>query len=217
MKTARIPVALEGIPFISLAGFATLIAALLHYEAAAVGGLAVTAFVLYFFRDPSRLVPEDESALVSPADGRVILVKQVTDDRYLNATVHKVSIFMNVFDVHVNRVPYAGTVERIDYSPGRFYSADSARAELENETCAVILDAGRGRRLAVVQMAGLIARRIVCWAEKGDALQKGSRFGLIRFGSRVDLYLPLELRLEIKIGQRVKAGETVLGRFSSLP
>ena len=181
MKIAHIPVALEGTPFILFAAFATLIAALLGKGPAAVAGLAVTAFVLYFFRDPSRVVPDDESVMVSPADGRVILVDQVEDDHYLHTTVQKISIFMNVFDVHVNRAPFGGTVERIVYEPGRFYSADSPRAALENETCAVILDAGLGRRLAFVQMAGLIARRIICWAEKGDSLAKGSRFGLIRF------------------------------------
>jgi len=216
MKIARIPVALEGSPFILFAAFATLIAALLDQEAAALIGLAGTAFVLYFFRDPSRVIPDDPSTLVSPADGRVILIEQVVDDCYLNATVQKISIFMNVFDVHVNRVPFAGLVEGIIYSPGRFYSAGSSRAALENETCAVVLDGGHGRRMAFVQMAGLIARRIVCWAEKGDSLSKGSRFGMIRFGSRVDLYLPLELRLEIKKGQCVKAGSTILGRFPAL-
>lgn len=216
MKIARIPVALEGTPFIAFAAFVTLLAALLDNEVAAVGALAVTAFVLYFFRDPSRVVPDDPATLVSPADGRIILIEQVVDDRYLQASVQKISIFMNVFDVHVNRTPYAGLVEKIVYSPGRFYSADSPRAALENETCAVVLDGGEGRRMAFVQMAGLIARRIVCWAEKGDLLAKGSRFGLIRFGSRVDLYLPLELRLEIKKGQRVKAGQTILGRFPAL-
>ncbi len=216
MKIARIPVALEGTPFILFAAFATLVAALLQQEAATLLGLAVTAFVLYFFRDPSRVVPDDVATLVSPADGRIILIEQVDDDCYLKASVQKISIFMNVFDVHVNRVPYAGVVEQIIYAPGRFYSADSPRAALENETCAVVLDGGQGRRLAFVQMAGLIARRIVCWAEKGDSLRKGSRFGLIRFGSRVDLYLPLDLRLEIKKGQCVKAGQTILGRFPSL-
>lgn len=215
MKIVRIPVALEGAPFITFAAFATLVAALLHQETAALLGLMGTAFVLYFFRDPSRVVPDDPQTLVSPADGRVILIEEVVDDCYLQARVQKVSIFMNVFDVHVNRTPYAGLVERIVYVPGRFYAADSPRAALENETCAVVLDGGPGRRLAFVQMAGLIARRIVCWAEKGDVLAKGSRFGLIRFGSRVDLYLPLDLRLEVKIGQRVKAGVTVMGRFPS--
>jgi len=213
MKTARIPVALEGAPFIAFAAFVTLIAALLDKGAAALLGLALTTFTLYFFRDPSRVVPADPSALTSPADGRILLVEQVVDDRYLHTTVQKVSIFMNVFDVHVNRSPYSGVVEKISYTPGRFYSADSPRAALENETCAVVLDGGPGRRMAFVQMAGLIARRIVCWAEEGDTLAKGSRFGLIRFGSRVDLYLPLDLRIEVKKGQVVKAGQTVLGRF----
>ncbi len=213
MKKPHVPVALEGLPFILFAAFATLIAALAGGKALALAGLALTAFVLYFFRDPSRVVPHEDNLLVSPADGRVILIEQVEDERYLKAKAQKISIFMNVFDVHVNRSPLAGRVERIDYAPGRFYSADSPRAALENETCAVVLDAGGGRRLACVQMAGLIARRIVCWAEPGDTLAKGVRFGLIRFGSRVDLYLPLDLRLELKRGQRVKAGETVLGSF----
>jgi phosphatidylserine decarboxylase len=213
MKTPRIPVALEGTPFILFAAFATLIAALLRQECATVAALAVTAFTLYFFRDPSRLVPDDETAVVSPADGKIILITEVQDDRYLQARVQKVSIFMNIFDVHVNRCPFPGLVERVVYEPGRFYSADSSRAALENETCAVVLAAANGRRLAFVQMAGLIARRIVCWAEKGDALTRGSRFGLIRFGSRVDLYLPLDLPLAVKLGQRVTAGVTVLGRF----
>jgi len=215
MKTPRIPVALEGTPFILFAAFATLIAALLEQDAAAGVGLAATAFVLYFFRDPSRHVPDDETALVSPADGRVIIVDEVQDDHYLHTKVRKISIFMNVFDVHVNRVPCSGQVEKIVYEPGRFYSADSTRAALENETCAVILNTASGHRLAFVQMAGLIARRIVCWAQKGDTLSKGLRYGLIRFGSRVDLYLPLEMRLEVKLGQRVKAGESVLARFVS--
>ena len=213
MKKPHVPVALEGLPFILFAAFATLIAALAGGKALALAGLALTAFVLYFFRDPSRVVPHEDNLLVAPADGRVILIEQVEDERYLKAKAQKISIFMNVFDVHVNRAPLAGRVERIDYAPGRFYSADSPRAALENETCAVVLDAGGGRRLACVQMAGLIARRIVCWAEPGDTLAKGVRFGLIRFGSRVDLYLPLDLRLELKRGQRVKAGETVLGSF----
>ncbi|MDD5757918.1 MAG: phosphatidylserine decarboxylase family protein [Desulfobulbaceae bacterium] len=216
MKITRIPVALEGTPFILFAAFATLIAALLDNVAVTLIGMAITSFTLYFFRDPSRVVPDDATALVSPADGRIILVEQVVDDRYLKARVQKVSIFMNVFDVHVNRVPFPGQVERIVYSPGKFYSADSPRAGLENETCAVVLDGGPGRQMAFVQMAGLIARRIVCWAEKGDVLRKGARFGLIRFGSRVDLYLPLELRLEVSMGQRVKAGQTILGRFDAV-
>lgn len=215
MKKIRIPVASEGTPFILFAAFATLILALVSMKIPALAALAGTAFVLYFFRDPSRIVPDDDSALVSPADGRIIVLdSKYRDDRYLMAEVQKISIFMNVFDVHVNRTPCSGMVKEIVYKAGRFYSADSIRAGLENETCALILDVGENRRIACVQMAGLIARRIVCWAEKGDSLARGSRFGMIRFGSRVDLYLPAELKIEVKNGQRVKAGETILGRFT---
>lgn len=213
MKKPHVPVAKEGYPFIFLAAFATLVAAVLHYELTAVAGVAATAFVLFFFRDPSRVITADQDAIVSPADGKVILIEKVFDDKFINEHAHKVSIFMNVFDVHVNRTPFPGTVEKIHYAPGRFFSADTDRGALENEACAVVIEAGAGKRLAFVQIAGLLARRIVCWAEKGDALARGQRFGLIRFGSRVDLYLPMTVQLEVGVGQRVKAGETVLGYF----
>lgn len=211
MKEQHIPVAREGYPFVGFAAFVTIIFALLGYDIIAFWAMLLTGFVLYFFRDPSRIIPAAPDALVSPADGKVILVEKVFDDRFVNEQVYKVSIFMNVFNVHVNRVPFAGTVNAITYSPGRFYSADTERGALENEFCAVTMATEAGQRFAVVQVAGLIARRIVCWAEQGDALSRGQRFGLIRFGSRVDLYLPLETQLEIATGQKVKAGETVLG------
>lgn len=211
MKEQHIPVAREGYPFVGFAAFATIIFALLGYDIIAFWAMLLTGFVLYFFRDPSRIIPAAPDALVSPADGKVILVEKVFDDRFVNEQVYKVSIFMNVFNVHVNRVPFSGTVNAITYSPGRFYSADTERGALENEFCAVTMTTEAGQRFAVVQVAGLIARRIVCWAEQGDALSRGQRFGLIRFGSRVDLYLPLETQLEIATGQKVKAGETVLG------
>ncbi|TBV83273.1 MAG: phosphatidylserine decarboxylase family protein [Desulfobulbaceae bacterium] len=211
MHPPRIPVALEGYPFILLAGFTTLVAAILGWLIPTLILLVVTVFVVYFFRDPERVAPQDEDALVVPADGKVILVERVFDERFLKEHVYKVSIFMNVLNVHVNRIPYPGRVERVIYTPGTFYSADSQRGALKNEACAVILDSQRGRKIAVVQVAGLIARRIVCWAEPGDQLQRNQRFGLIRFGSRVDLYLPLATQLEVAVGQKVKAGETVLG------
>ncbi|MEW6593775.1 MAG: phosphatidylserine decarboxylase family protein [Thermodesulfobacteriota bacterium] len=214
MKRPRVPVALEGYPFILLAGFATLLFALLDYDFLALVGLLLTGFVLYFFRDPERVVPTDEDVLVSPADGKVILVERVFDEKHLRDHAYKVSIFMNVFNVHVNRSPYAGRVERIQHQPGTFYSADTEQGALRNEACAMTMSTRQGARLAVVQVAGLIARRIVCWAEPGDSLPKGERFGLIRFGSRVDLYLPLATQLEVAVGQQVKAGETVLGYLS---
>lgn len=214
MKKPKIPVAGEGLPFIAFSAFVTVVFAMLDYDILAMSFMMLTAFVLYFFRDPSRIDPCEEDAFVSPADGKVILVEKVYDDRFVNEHVYKVSIFMNVFNVHVNRTPFAGKVESIKYSPGRFYSANTERGALENEFCAVTMVTESDQRFAFVQVAGLIARRIVCWAEKGDALTRGQRFGLIRFGSRVDLYLPLKTQLEVSPGQKVSAGETVLGYLS---
>ncbi len=214
MKKPRIPVALEGYPFIAFAALTTIVLAILHRDLFALLALALTAFILYFFRDPERIAPDDKDAIVSPADGKVIIVDKVFDDRFVKEQVYKVSIFMNVFNVHVNRVPMNGTVSQVYYKPGKFYSADKEKAALDNEFCALTITTESNRRFAVVQVAGLIARRIVCWATQGDTLVKGERFGLIRFGSRVDLYLPLQTKLEVSVGQVVRAGETTLGYLS---
>lgn len=212
MKEPRVPIAKEGYPFIAFAALLTLVLAILGYVTASFLALMVTAFVLSFFRDPERIPDEDNAtALIAPADGKVIIIDQVFDDRFLKAEALKVSIFMNIFNVHVNRVPFPGRVDEVIYKAGAFHSADTQRSSLENESCGVVMTAVGGRRLAVVQIAGLIARRIVCWAGPGDILAKGERFGLIRFGSRVDLYLPPETKLVISKGQKVRAGETVLG------
>jgi len=211
MQEPRIPIAKEGYPFIAFAALLTLVLAILGYVAASFAALLVTAFVMNFFRDPERIADEDPTSLIAPADGKVIIIDQVFDDRFLKAEALKVSIFMNIFNVHVNRMPFPGRVDEVLYKAGAFHSADTQRSSLENESCGVVMTAAGGRRLAVVQIAGLIARRIVCWAGPGDVLAKGERFGLIRFGSRVDLYLPLETRLVIAKGQKVLAGETVLG------
>ena len=211
MTTPQIPIAKEGYPFIAFSAFVTLITAVLGYDILALAALALTTFVVCFFRDPERIGPVSEDALISPADGKVILIEKIIDDQYLLGQVYKISIFMNVFNVHVNRVPVSGTVEKIIYTPGKFYSADSDRGGLHNEHCATILQSARGHRLAFVQVAGLIARRIVCWLEVDDQVLRGQRFGLIRFGSRVDLYIPTQTQLEIAVGQKVKGGETILG------
>lgn len=211
MKEPRIPVAKEGYPFIVVSFFVTFVVAILGYDLPSLFALMVSCFVLNFFRDPDRIIPEDQDAIVSPADGKVIIIEKVFDDRFLNEQAYKVSIFMNIFNVHVNRVPFPGKVKHIQYSAGKFFSANSDRAALENEYCGVILESDANQKIAFVQMAGLIARRIVCWTEKGDQLQRGQRFGLIRFGSRVDLYLPLDTQLEVKIGQKVIAGESIIG------
>jgi phosphatidylserine decarboxylase len=214
MKKPIIPVALEGIPFIGFAAFLTLLAAILQYQYAVGVGIFLTGFCLYFFRDPERVAPIADNVFVSPADGKVIIIEKIFDDRFVQDHVYKVSIFMNVFNVHVNRIPFAGTVENIIYSPGKFYSADSDKGALENEACTLTVETKNGYKYGITQVAGLIARRIVCWAEKDDSFRTGERFGLIRFGSRVDLYLPLKTNLEVAVGQKVKAGETVLGYLS---
>lgn len=207
------PVAREGYPFIGLFAFLTLVSAVSGCGMTTLLLTGLTVFTLYFFRDPDRILPQGDDVLVCPADGRVIQIDKEFDDSFLGEQVYKVSIFMSVFDVHVNRLPFAGKVRKIQYFPGKFYSANTSRGGLENEKCALVIDAEGGSSFAVVQVAGLVARRIVCWAEPGDTLGRGQRYGLIRFGSRVDLYLPQQVQLEISVGQKVKAGETVLGYF----
>ena len=215
MKTPRIPIALEGYPFILFAVFATLVLAFLELTVLALPCLLLTGFVTWFFRDPERVGPDRTDAFVSPADGKVIVAEEVDDLRFVQGRANKVSIFMNVFDVHVNRVPYQGRVEQVLLRPGKFYAADSERGALQNEHCALTIQAGNNLKYGVVQMAGLIARRIVCWAEKGDELVTGQRYGLIRFGSRVDLYLPLQVELRVKKGEKVRAGETVIASLAA--
>lgn len=214
LKPERIPVAAEGYPFILFAAFVTLCLAILHCVSGSLFGLITTCFVLWFFRDPERVTPQGENVLISPADGKVIIIEKTTDTRFAAEEVLKLSIFMNVFNVHVNRSPCKGEVEGITLQEGRFYAADKEKAVLHNEYCALKLRRSTGQKIALVQVAGLIARRIVCRAEKGDSLAPGERYGLIRFGSRVDLYLPSETKVDVSIGQKVRAGESILG---SLP
>ncbi len=171
----------------------------------------LTLFCIWFFRDPRRRVPKEAGVLVSPADGKVVDVTRVEEGRFLNKPAIKVSIFLNVFNVHVNRVPTAGKVLDIFYNPGRFFAANVPKASLENEQNAVLMETASGKRIVCIQIAGLIARRIVCWVKKGGDLERGERFGLIRFGSRVDLYLPPETDIRISKGDKVKGGESILG------
>ena len=213
MISPKIPIAKEGYPFLGCAVLITLIVTIFGYKFLTVISLAVSFFILYFFRDPERFTPKERDSLICPADGKVILIEKIFDDRFFQEYVHKISIFMNIFNVHVNRIPQSGTVEKIIYTPGTFYSADSDQGGLRNENCATIITSEAGRKIAVVQVAGLIARRIVCWLEIEDRVKQGDRFGLIRFGSRVDLYIPGSVQISVKNGQIVRAGETILGRL----
>ena len=174
------------------------------------------AFVLWFFRDPSRRIPEDVGLLVSPADGRVVEVAQVNEPQYLKSAAHKIAIFMSPLNVHVNRAPCAGEVEAVEHRPGRYHNAENPAASSENESVAMLIKGAEGHaRVLVRQVAGVLARRIVCAVAAGARLERGQRFGMIKFGSRAEVYVPVETGFEVRarLGERVKAGETVLGRF----
>lgn len=171
----------------------------------------VTVQVFWFFRDPKRAIPEGENLVVSPADGKVVLVAEEDEDRFIKGRAKKVSIFLNIFDVHVNRVPVEGRVLAITYQPGKFLAANKNLASKENEQNAVFLETDSGSRIVFIQIAGLIARRIVCWAREGNRLARGERYGMIRFGSRTDIFLPLDTEIRVSPGDRVKGGSSVIG------
>jgi phosphatidylserine decarboxylase len=203
-------VAKEGYPFIFGSLALVLLFWALQVYSLTILSLFLTIFIVYFFRDPERTPPPEENAIVSPADGKVIIAEKVYEESHLKKEVLKISIFMNVFNVHVNRVPLDGEVIDIDYHPGKFLNASFDKASSENERNELLIRDKKGREILLVQIAGLIARRIVCYLSEGSKVVKGERFGLIRFGSRLDIYLPLEVELCVKVGQKVKAGETML-------
>lgn len=212
-------IAREGYPYIAYAAclaFFLVIGAFVLKSAVlaipAVISLVLTIFVISFFRNPERIPPGDEKTVVAPADGTVIVVERVAETP-LGTEALKISIFMSVFNVHVNRAPLDGRVVDVTYHQGKFYDARDGRASCENERNSVVLEAAGGVKIAFVQIAGLIARRIICYPKIGDFLERGKRYGLIRFGSRVDVYLPTEFQPLVKLGDRTVAGETVLGRI----
>ena len=171
-------------------------------------------FVIQFFRDPARpIAGTGPKSVVSPADGRIVAVEE-TDDAYLNRRAIKVSVFMNVFNVHSNRSPVDGTVQQVWYSPGKFINADLAKASTENERCAMHLRTADGQDVTSVQVAGLIARRILNYQDAGMKLARGQRYGFIRFGSRVDVYLPLDAKVKVVIGEKVYASSTLLAELA---
>ena len=202
----------EGWPFIGLALFASLAMTFFWGWAAAAPAYVVLVFVIQFFRDPPRVVPELENAVLSPADGRIVKIENVFDP-YAQRDAILVSVFMNVFNVHSNRASVNGQVRAVQYFPGLFVNADLDKASTENERSAVIIDAqinGQQKVVTLVQVAGLIARRILCYVHPGDTLEKGQRYGFIRFGSRVDVYLPLTAQVQVAPGDKVSATSTIL-------
>ena len=204
-------IAREGWPFLGIAVVAALIAT--HF----LGGWSwpfwvIAIFVLQFFRDPPRTIPQDANAVLSPADGRIVVVEKAHDP-YANREALKISVFMNVFNVHSNRSPVDGRIDKVEYFPGKFVNADLDKASTENERNAVVMSAANGQTITFVQVAGLIARRILCYVNAGDSLARGQRYGFIRFGSRVDVYLPLTARPRVTVGEKVSATETILAEF----
>lgn len=204
-------IAREGYPFIIFSLVITAVVAFLGICWLLVLAVLVSFFIVWFFRNPERCFPEEEKVVISPADGKVIKVENVGMNNTITGKFKKVSIFMNVFNVHVNRAPYNGKIEAINYHEGKFFSANLDKAASDNERNEIQIRTEEGSLIWVVQIAGLIARRIVCWVKTGDSVKKGERFGLIRFGSRVDVYLPEDARIAVKTGQKVRAGETPLG------
>jgi phosphatidylserine decarboxylase len=207
------PVASAGYPFIIFAAFATAVLALLGLTTLTLIGLVITLAICGFFRDPDRVIPDRQGAIVSPADGKVVAASVVEHSPYYEGPTMKVSIFMSVFNVHVNRVPCEGRVKEINYHPGKFIAANFDKASLENEHNAVFIETENGKHLCVVQVAGLIARRIICKIKPGDSVIRGQRFGLICFGSRLDVYLPTDIKLNVVVGDKAQAGVTILGQL----
>ncbi len=214
-RAANMPIAREGLPFVAAAGGATALAWLVGapIPAAVLGG--VTLFTGWFFRNPPRTIPQVPGAIVSPGDGRVVAIEEEYEPRYLKDRATRISIFLNVFDVHVNRIPCAGMVEQVVYQPGRFLAANNPDATVHNEQNALMIQTAEGRKVLCAQVAGLIARRIVCWTAPGERVACGERFGLIRFGSRVDLFVPLGTEVKVALRDRVKGGETLVGVLSA--
>jgi phosphatidylserine decarboxylase len=169
-------------------------------------------FIFYFFRDPERAIPVDSAAIVSPADGKVM---EIVSEALNSRSGSRISIFLSIWNVHVQRAPVAGRIEEVLYRPGRFYGAYRARASAENEQNVIYIDTPHGV-LVFKQIAGAIARRVLCWKRKGEMVARGERVGLIRFGSRVDIWLPVEAEITVRRGQMVKGGESVLAKWTSI-
>lgn len=212
-QAVGIPFAKEGIPFIAVPAGATLLTGWLGWPVVACVGAIATLFSAWFFRNPARVVPQGPKLVVAPGDGKVIAIEEEFEPRYLKERSVRLTIFLNVFDVHINRVPCDGVVEDVQYQPGLFLVASKPEATLRNEQNAMMIKTHEGVKVLCVQVAGLIARRIVCWISPRDRAIRGERYGLIRFGSRMDTFLPMDTKLRVAVGERVKGGETILGEL----
>ncbi len=218
ISSIAVPIHREGYRFIAIFAAVTIALFWLHLGPLAWIGVILTLWCTFFFRDPERVTPLRDGLVISPADGRISAIEDVIPPVELDLPrepVTRISVFMNVFDVHVNRSPLDASITRIAYVPGLFLNADLDKASLDNERQALTLERTNGQRIGVVQIAGLVARRIVKFVSEGEHLRAGQRFGLIRFGSRVDVFLPKGVKAMVCIGQRAVAGETVLADLES--
>ncbi len=220
-KTLFVPIHPAGWPFVAGTAIVSILLALV-WEGFGVIGLVITLYCVYFFRDPVRYVPQKSGLFVSPADGLVCEIKhhvglplELDQAKILEETYTRISIFLSVFDVHVNRIPVDGTVAQIVYSPGKFLNAALDKASDENERSAVLLTLPDGRETAFVQIAGWVARRIINNLTTGQVVKRGDRYGIIRFGSRADVYLPEGVTPQVTVGQRMIGGETILADLSA--
>lgn len=206
----------EGRKFVAIFGAIT-VALFLLWEPLGWIGVGLTVWVYYFFRDPERVVPDEAGVMVSPADGIVSLLEPAVPPSELglgDAPITRVSVFMSVFNCHVNRIPAAGRITTVAYHHGKFLNASLDKASEQNERNGLTVELPDGRQYGVVQIAGLVARRIMCWSEENTQMQRGERFGLIRFGSRLDIYLPSGAEPSVKIGQTMIAGETIIAKLN---
>jgi phosphatidylserine decarboxylase len=212
-RAVGVPFAKEGIPFIAVPAGVTLLTGWLGWPVVACVGAIATLFSAWFFRNPARVIPQSPNLVVAPGDGKVIAIEEEFEPRYLKERSVRVTIFLNVFDVHINRMPCDGMIEDMQYQPGLFLVASKPEATLRNEQNAVMIKTHEGTKVLCVQVAGLIARRIVCWVSPRERAIRGERYGLIRFGSRMDTFLPMGTKLRVTVGERVKGGETILGEL----
>lgn len=214
MKKHKVPVAKEGWPFILALAIFTLLLFVFGWTSTGLISLVLTLFVLSFFRDPERTVPEGRNVVVSPADGKVVVIKDIYEPDYLKQEVTQISIFLSVFNVHVNRAPIGGVIETVKYNPGRFHIASVDKASLDNEQIGMVIRDG-DRKILVKQIAGFIARRVVCYAKPGDVIKKGERYGLIRFGSRADIFLPKDAEIKVQLGDKIKGARDIIGLLNN--
>jgi phosphatidylserine decarboxylase len=201
----------EGWPFIVLSVVLAVITSSINFWLGLVF-ILIAIFVIQFFRDPTRQAPQGEELILSPADGRIVAVEEV-DDPYADRRALKISVFMNVFNVHSNQMPVSGRITKVEYFKGKFVNADLDKASVENERNAIVIERADGQLITSVQVAGLVARRILCYAKVGQELTAAERYGFIRFGSRVDVYLPLSAKPKVVIGDKVSHTMTVLAEL----